>query len=118
MSSILRNRKDCRASIQKNSKSPPPKKKIWPNIVVGRLVAKSSFFLVFFFFLKFFVFFYLVGFFIFFRNFSEILRNGRFLIGSRMWSIISGFFSEIRLFAAPIRSASLNGLHKILLANE
>ena len=41
-----------------------------------------------------------------FRKFSEILRNGRILIDFGTLSIVSGFFSEARLFAAPISCAS------------
>ena len=51
-----------------------------------------------------------------FRKFSEILRNGRILKDFRTLSIVSGLFSETRLFAAPSSCASLklmtHGLHK------
>ena len=74
------------------------------------------FFFVFLGFFVFFVFFVFLFFLVFlvwlvsvfsFRKFSEILRNGRFVIDFRTLSIVSGLFSETRLFAAPIRSASL-----------
>ena len=95
-SKTKKQKKPKKQKNQKNqTKQKTKKTKIWPNIALGRLVANFFFFFV-----------WLVSLFSF-RKFSEILRNGRFLIDFWTLSIVSGLFSETRLFAAPIRSASL-----------
>ena len=80
-----------------NQKNQKKKTKIWPNIAVGRLVAKSLVFLVFWFFwlfwffgfFVFFCFFGLVGFCVFF---SEFLGN------SQKWSICDRFSNAVNSF--------------------